>query len=40
VGEHNEEVLGDLLGYSREEITQLYANNVIGNAHHYDTVPG
>jgi crotonobetainyl-CoA:carnitine CoA-transferase CaiB-like acyl-CoA transferase len=40
VGEHNEEILGDLLGYSREEIAQLYADEVIGNADHYDTVPG
>ena len=40
VGEHNEEVLGDLLGYSKDEIAQLYASGVIGNAHHYDTVPG
>jgi crotonobetainyl-CoA:carnitine CoA-transferase CaiB-like acyl-CoA transferase len=40
VGEHNEEVLGDLLGYSREEIARLYASKVIGNTHQYDTVPG
>lgn len=40
VGEHNEEVLGGLLGYSQEEITGLYEKNVIGNWHHYDTVPG
>jgi len=39
VGEHNEEVLG-LLGYSEEEIGKLYANDVIGNFHHYDEVPG
>jgi crotonobetainyl-CoA:carnitine CoA-transferase CaiB-like acyl-CoA transferase len=40
VGEHNEEVLGGLLGYSEEEIKKLYANDVIGNWDHYDTVPG
>jgi formyl-CoA transferase len=40
VGEHNEEVLGELLGYSRDEIARLYANDVIGNADHYGTVPG
>ena len=40
VGEHNEEVLGDLLGYSKEEIAKLYANDVIGNSDHYDTLPG
>jgi len=40
VGEHNEEVLGGLLGYSAEEIAKLYANNVIGNSDHYDTLPG
>ncbi len=40
VGEHNEEVLGGLLGYSAEEIAKLYANNVIGNLDHYDTLPG
>jgi formyl-CoA transferase len=39
VGEHNEEVLR-LLGYSDEEIAKLYANDVIGNWHQYDTVPG
>ena len=40
VGEHNEEILGDLLGYSREEIAKLYADEVIGNVHHYDTLTG
>jgi len=40
VGEHNEEVLGGLLGYSKDEIAKLYANDVIGNWDHYDTVPG
>jgi len=40
VGEHNEEVLGGLLGYSEAEIKKLYANDVIGNSHHYDTLSG
>src|SRR6266704_590367 len=40
VGEHNEDVLGGLLGYSKDEIAKLYANDVIGNRDHYDTVPG
>jgi CoA:oxalate CoA-transferase len=40
VGEHNEEVLGDLLGYSKEDIARLYSDGVIGNAHHYDTLAG
>ena len=40
VGEHNEEVLGDLLGYSKEEIARLYAAEVIGNSHHYETLAG
>ena len=40
VGEHNEEVLGGLLGYSEEEIATLYANDVIGNRNHYDTLSG
>jgi CoA:oxalate CoA-transferase len=39
VGEHNEEILGGLLGYSAAEIADLYAKEVIGNWHHYDTVP-
>ena len=39
VGEHNEEVL-DLLGYSKDEIAALYANGVISNSHHYDTLSG
>jgi crotonobetainyl-CoA:carnitine CoA-transferase CaiB-like acyl-CoA transferase len=40
VGEHNEAVLGGLLGYSKEEIARLYANEVIGNANHYETLTG
>jgi hypothetical protein len=39
VGEHNEEVLGGLLGYCEAEIADLYAKDVIGNWDHYDTVP-
>src|SRR5207245_7462922 len=39
VGEHNEEVLS-LLGYSEEEIADLYAKEVISKSHHYDTLPG
>ena len=40
VGEHNEEVLGGLLGYSKDEIAKFYADGVIGKQDHYDTVPG
>jgi formyl-CoA transferase len=40
VGEHNEEVLGGLLGYSKQDIAELYAKEVIGNFDHYDTLPG
>ena len=40
VGEHNEEVLGDLLGYSKDEIASLYDQKVLGNWDHYDEVPG
>jgi crotonobetainyl-CoA:carnitine CoA-transferase CaiB-like acyl-CoA transferase len=40
VGEHNEEVLGKLLGYSQQEIKALYANGVIGNTDHYDSLSG
>ena len=40
VGEHNEEVLGGLLGYSEEEIAELYDKKVIANFDHYDEVPG
>jgi crotonobetainyl-CoA:carnitine CoA-transferase CaiB-like acyl-CoA transferase len=40
VGEHNEEVLGTLLGYSKAEIAKLYADQVIGNTDHYDTLAG
>ena len=40
MGEHNEEILGGLLGYSQDEIAKLYANGVISNSHHYDTLSG
>lgn len=40
VGEHNEEVLSGLLGYSDEDIAELYTKNVISTEHHYDEVPG
>ena len=40
VGEHNDEVLGGLLGMSEEEIAGLYERNVVSTAHHYDEVPG
>jgi crotonobetainyl-CoA:carnitine CoA-transferase CaiB-like acyl-CoA transferase len=40
VGEHNEEVLSGLLGYSEDEVAELYTKNVIGNWDQYDTVPG
>ena len=35
VGEHNEEVLGDLLGYSKEEIAKFYTDGVISKDHEY-----
>ncbi|MGZ5232259.1 MAG: CaiB/BaiF CoA transferase family protein [Burkholderiales bacterium] len=38
VGEHNEEVLSGLLGYSEDEIARLYAAGVISKSDHYDTV--
>jgi crotonobetainyl-CoA:carnitine CoA-transferase CaiB-like acyl-CoA transferase len=40
VGEHNQEVLSGLLGYSPEEIAELLEENVIAETHHYDEVPG
>jgi crotonobetainyl-CoA:carnitine CoA-transferase CaiB-like acyl-CoA transferase len=40
VGEHNEEVLSGLLGYSEKEIADLYEKKVIGNWDQYDEVPG
>ena len=40
VGEHNEEVLSGLLGYSEEEIADLREGNVIAEFDHYDDIPG
>jgi crotonobetainyl-CoA:carnitine CoA-transferase CaiB-like acyl-CoA transferase len=40
VGEHNEDVLSGLLGYSEKEIADLYEKKVIGNWDQYDEVPG
>ena len=40
VGEHNEEVLGGLLGYSEAKITELYEQKVIANFDHYDEIVG
>lgn len=39
VGEHNEEIVGGLLGYSAAAIAALYDKNVLGNWDHYDTIP-
>ncbi len=40
VGEHNEPVLCDILGYSPEEVAQLREEQVIGESHEYDEVSG
>ena len=40
VGEHNRQLLGELLDYSDEQIAELMDENVIGESHHYDEVPG
>ena len=40
VGEHNEEILSGMLGYSAEEISQLREEQVISESDHYDEVPG
>ena len=40
VGEHNEQILSGLLGYSDEEINQLREEQVISETDHYDEVPG
>jgi crotonobetainyl-CoA:carnitine CoA-transferase CaiB-like acyl-CoA transferase len=40
VGEHNEEILADLLGYSPEEIAGMRQENVIGEWDNYDKIPG
>jgi len=40
VGEHNEEILGGLLGYSDDQIKTLRAKEVISERDEYDQVPG
>ncbi len=40
VGEHNEDVLTGMLGYTEDEVQTMYEANVIGTFHHYDEVPG
>ena len=40
VGEHNEEVLSGILGYSDEQIAQFREDNVIAEFDYYDEIPG
>ena len=40
VGEHNEEILAGLLGYSPEEIAEMRQEKVIGEWDNYDKIPG
>ena len=40
VGEHNEDILSDLLGYSDEEIAGMREERVIGEWDRYDSIPG
>jgi crotonobetainyl-CoA:carnitine CoA-transferase CaiB-like acyl-CoA transferase len=40
VGEHNEEVLSGILGYSEEQIESLRGSRVISEEHYYDDIPG
>jgi crotonobetainyl-CoA:carnitine CoA-transferase CaiB-like acyl-CoA transferase len=40
VGEHNDEVLSEILGYSSEEIEEFKKNNVISEGHLYDEIVG
>ncbi len=40
VGEHNEEVLSGILGYSEERILELRDRRVISESDHYDEIPG
>ena len=40
VGEHNEEVLCGILGYSQEDVARFREEQVIGETDHYDGVPG
>ena len=40
VGEHNDEVLSEILGYTAEEIEEFKKNNVISEDHLYDEIAG
>jgi crotonobetainyl-CoA:carnitine CoA-transferase CaiB-like acyl-CoA transferase len=40
VGEHNEEVLGELLGYSKEQIAKFYTDGVISKDNEYEKLAG
>ena len=40
VGEHNEDVICGILGYSQENLAQFLEDQVIGNRDEYDEVPG
>ena len=40
VGEHNDEVLCDILDYSPEEVARLREEQVISEMDFYDEVPG
>ena len=40
VGEHNDHVLSDILGYSDEEIQGFKDKNVISEEDEYDTIAG
>ncbi|CAI8047486.1 Formyl-CoA:oxalate CoA-transferase [Geodia barretti] len=40
VGEHNEEVLQGILGYSEEKVEEFRQGRVISEEHYYDDIPG
>ena len=40
VGEHNEDVLAGILGYSEEQIESFRQGRVISEEHYYDDIPG
>ena len=40
VGEHNEELICGLLGYSQEDLARFKEEQVIGDRDEYDEVPG
>ena len=40
MGEHNEDVLANLLGYSDGEIAEFKEGNLIAEFDHYDEIPG